>query len=97
MSTRRSKDCRSLCSFTFADGRQCGTPHLSGHPRVCCFRARKEAQARAAESAAIFPLGSPAVTSPPAIVSSALGHVFTGVAPGSIQPSLELVVTTSST
>src|SRR5258708_2132916 len=50
MSTLRSKDRASLCSFTFTDGRQCRTPRLSGHPRLCCFHARKEAQAQAAES-----------------------------------------------
>ncbi len=50
MSTLRSKDRASLCSFTFADGRQCRTPRFSGHPRLCCFHARKEAQAQAADS-----------------------------------------------
>jgi hypothetical protein len=41
------KDHVSLCSFTFADGRQCRTPRHSVHPSLCAFHARKEAQAHA--------------------------------------------------
>jgi hypothetical protein len=50
MSTLRSKDRASSCSFAFADGRQCRTPRHSGRPRLCCFHARKEAQRQAARS-----------------------------------------------
>jgi hypothetical protein len=53
MSTNRSKDPSSLCSlcsFTFADGRQCRTPRAA-HPDLCAFHARKHAQALAGEAA----------------------------------------------
>lgn len=49
MSATRCTDRQSLCTFTFADGRRCRTPRQSGHPFLCCFHARKEAQAHAAE------------------------------------------------
>ncbi len=85
MSTLRSKDRASLCSFTFADGRQCRTPRFSGHPRLCCLHARKEAQAQAAESISdISSLFSGSYLSA-CDLSSALGQVFTGVAQGSIK------------
>jgi hypothetical protein len=86
MSTLRSKDRASLCSFTFTDGRQCRTPRLSGHPRLCCFHARKEAQAQAAESIGhrVSYLFSGNYVSA-CDLSSALGHVFTGVTQGSIK------------
>jgi len=38
------KDRSGLCSFTFADGRQCRTPRRAGHSHLCFFHARKEAQ-----------------------------------------------------
>jgi hypothetical protein len=41
MSTNRSKDRASLCSFTFADGRHCRIPRQVGHPYLCAFHARK--------------------------------------------------------
>jgi hypothetical protein len=85
MSTLRSKDRASLCSFTFADGRQCRTPRFSGHPCLCCLHAHKEAQAQAAESIGdISSLFSGSYLSA-CDLSSALGHVFTGVAQGSIK------------
>ena len=58
MSTNRSvdrfavthKNRRScLCAFTFADGRRCRTPRLNGHPRLCCFHAKREAQSLAVQ------------------------------------------------
>jgi hypothetical protein len=86
MSTLRSKDRASLCSFSFADGRQCRTPRYSGHPRLCCFHACKEAQAQAAESIGrdISSRFSGSYLSA-CDLSSALGQVFTGVANGSIK------------
>ena len=35
MSSNRSKDRSSLCSFTFADGRQCRMPRRDGHADPC--------------------------------------------------------------
>src|SRR5258708_38419713 len=43
------KDRSSLCSFTFADGRQCRTPRSASHPHLCYDHARKEAHALAAQ------------------------------------------------
>jgi hypothetical protein len=40
MSTTRSNDHASLCSFTFADGRPCRSPR-SAPPYLCAFHARK--------------------------------------------------------
>jgi hypothetical protein len=45
MSTNRAKDRASLCSFSFTDSRRCRTPRRNGHPHLCAFHARKEAQA----------------------------------------------------
>jgi hypothetical protein len=50
MSSLKSKDRVSLCSFTFSDGRRCRTPRLRDNPRLCPYHAQKEAQARAAQS-----------------------------------------------
>jgi len=51
MSTNRSNDRASLCSFTFADGRHCRTPRQIGHPYLSAFHARKEAQVLAGQEA----------------------------------------------
>jgi hypothetical protein len=39
----------NLCTFTFADGRQCRTPRCSGHLHLCYFHAQKEAESLAAQ------------------------------------------------
>ncbi len=49
MSSLRPQDRKSLCRFTFADGRQCRSPH---HPHLCSDHARKDTQARAADKLA---------------------------------------------
>jgi hypothetical protein len=49
MSSLKSKDRVSLCSFTFSDGRHCRTPRLRDNPRFCPYHAQKEARARAAQ------------------------------------------------
>jgi hypothetical protein len=49
MPTIRSEDRASLCSFTFADGRRCRIPRRQGHPYLCTFHARREAQIFAGE------------------------------------------------
>src|SRR6267143_4799758 len=50
MSSLSKKDRVSLCSFAFADGRRCRTPHLHDNPRFCFYHAQKEARARAADN-----------------------------------------------
>ena len=52
MSPLRPQDRKSLCRFTFADGRQCRTPRSPGHPHLCSDHARKDSQARAADKLA---------------------------------------------
>src|ERR1700674_5751420 len=38
-----AKDCVSLCSFTFSDGRRCRTPRIRNHPHFCFYHAQEEA------------------------------------------------------
>jgi hypothetical protein len=37
MSTNRSKDRSSLCSFMYVDGRHCRIPRRVDHPYLCAF------------------------------------------------------------
>ena len=86
MSTNRSKDRSSLCSFTFADGRQCRTPRAA-HPYLCVFHARKDAQALAAEDAGkdiAYHLSGDYVSA--CDLNSALGRLFSAVAQGQVKP-----------
>ena len=51
MSKKPSKDRMSLCTFTFADGRQCKLPRHVTEPDLCYFHARKlRAQLNAEEA-----------------------------------------------
>lgn len=87
MSTIRSKDRSSLCSFTFADGRRCRMPRQSGHPFLCCFHARREAQAQAAEEIGRdvrYFLSGDFLSA--CDLSLALGRVFAGAARGHLKP-----------
>src|SRR5712691_970077 len=52
MSSLRPQDRKSLCRFTFADGRQCRTPRSPLHPHFRSDHARKDSQARAADKLA---------------------------------------------
>src|ERR1700676_3696860 len=86
MSTHRSNVRASLCSFTFADGRQCRTPRAD-HPHLCAFHARKDAQALAGEEAGkdiAYHLSASYVSA--CDLSSALGRLFAAVAQGQIKP-----------
>src|SRR6266480_3484988 len=87
MSTTRSNDRASLCSFTFADARRCRMPRRAGHPYLCAFHARKEAQALAGQKAAediAYHLSGTYVSA--CDLSSALGRLFSAVAQGQIKP-----------
>src|SRR5260370_17599379 len=53
MSSLRPQDRKSLCRFTFADGRQCRTPRSPHHPHFCSDHARKDSQACAADKLAL--------------------------------------------
>jgi hypothetical protein len=87
MSTNRSKDRSGLCTFTFADGRRCRTPHRAGHPHLCFFHARKEALSRASEQAgedvSYFLSGTYLSACD---LTSALGRLFSAVAQGQVKP-----------
>src|SRR5216684_2136010 len=77
MSTNRSKDRSSLCSFTFVDGRHCRIPRRVDHPYLCAFHARKDAQALAGEAAGkdiAYHLSGSYVSA--CDLSSALGRLF---------------------
>ena len=87
MSNNRSKDRSSSCSFTFIDGRRCRMPRRAGHPFLCAFHARKEAQALAGQQAAeeiAYHLSGSYVSA--CDLSSALGRLFSAVAQGQIKP-----------
>jgi hypothetical protein len=88
MSTLRSEDRVSLCTFTFADGRRCRTPLHSTHPHLCYFHARKEAQALAAEQAGrdIASCLSSGRYLSACNLSIALARLFSAVAQGHIKP-----------
>jgi hypothetical protein len=88
MSTDPSKDRASLCSFSFADGRQCRTPRSPAHPHFCVQHARKEAQAVAAQKAgsdiSSYLNNSDYLSA--CDLSLALGQTFSAVAQGLIKP-----------
>jgi hypothetical protein len=84
--SNRSNVRASLCSFTFADGRQCRTPRAE-HPYLCAFHARKDAQALAGEEAGkdiAYHLSGSFVSA--CDLSSALGRLFSAVAQGQMKP-----------
>jgi len=87
MSTNRSKDRSSLCSFMFVDGRRCRIPRQVGHPYLCAFHARKDAQALAGQEAGeeiAYHLSGSYVSA--CDLSSALGRLFSAVAQGQVKP-----------
>ena len=82
-----NKDRKSLCRFTFADGRQCRTPRSPGHPHFCFDHARKDSQARAADKLArelSYFFSGPYLSA--CDLSAALGRLIAGVARGDIKP-----------
>ncbi len=87
MSSLRPQDRKSLCRFTFADGRQCRTPRSANHPHFCSDHARKDSQARAADKLArelaYFFSGEYLSACD---LSAALGPLIAGVARGDIKP-----------
>jgi len=87
-SARVSADlAQNKCAFTFANGHRCRMPRQSGHPYLCTFHARKEAQALAAndvgEEVASYLSGSYVSACD---LTSALGRLFVAVAQGHIKP-----------
>ena len=86
MSTIRSKDRASLCSFTFADGRKCRSPRFKNHAHLCYFHALKESQANASVTIGNKILNRFSGSYLSACdLTNALGQVFSGVAQGSIK------------
>src|SRR6267143_2286699 len=87
MSTNRSKDRSSLCSFMFVNGRHCRIHRQVGHPYLCAFHVRKDAQALAGEAAGkdiAYHLSGSFVSA--CDLSSALGRLFSAVAQGQVKP-----------
>ncbi len=87
MSTNRSKDRSSLCSFTFVDGRHCRIPRRVDHPYLCAFHARKETQALAGQAVGkeiAYHLSGSFLSA--CDLSSALGRLFSAVAQGQVKP-----------
>jgi len=85
--SNRSKDRSSLCSFTFVDGRYCRIPRQAGHPSLCAFHARKEAQSLAGREAGkdiAYHLSGSFVSA--CDLTSALGRLFSAVAQGHVKP-----------
>jgi hypothetical protein len=93
MPVHSSNDRSSLCTFSFADGRRCRTPRSPGHPHLCTFHARKEAQALAAHQVGrdISTCFSGEYLSA-CDLSSALGHLFSAVVQGHIKPKTATVL-----
>ena len=87
MSSLRPQDRKSLCRFTFADGRQCRTPRSPGHPHLCSDHARKDSQACAADTLAselsYFFSGEYLSACD---LSAALGRLLPAVVRGNIKP-----------
>ena len=85
----QKKDRSGLCAFTFADGRQCRTPHHSGHPHLCYFHAQKEAEALAAKQAgkdiSSFFFANLLTACD---LSAAMARLFSAVAQGQIKPKV---------
>ncbi len=81
------KDRKSLCRFTFADGRQCRTLRSPDHPHFCSDHARKESQACAADKLArelsYFFSGQYLSACD---LSAALGRLLPAVVRGDIKP-----------
>src|SRR6266705_3907041 len=81
------KDRKSLCRFTFADGRQCRTPRSPGHSDLCSNHARKDSQARAADKLArelsYFSSGQYLSACD---LTAALGRLLPAVVRGDIKP-----------
>src|ERR1700736_390182 len=91
MSTIRSKDRVSLCSFTFADGRKWRSPRFKSHAHLCYSHALKESLANASVAIGnrILNRLSGSYLSGSYLsacdLTNALGQIFSGVAQGSIK------------
>src|SRR5215475_1587648 len=76
---------RNSCAFTFSNGHRCRMPRRTGHPYLCTFHARKEAQSLAADHVGqdIGSYLSGAYISA-CDLNNALGRLFVAVAQGHI-------------
>src|SRR5260370_23751067 len=71
----------------FVDGRHCRIPRQLGHPYLCAFHARKDAQKLASQEAGkdiAYHLSGSFVSA--CDLSSALGRLFSAVAQGQVKP-----------
>src|SRR5437899_3695225 len=76
---------RHSCAFTFSNGHRCRMPRRQGHPYLCTFHARTEAQTLAADNVGqdIASYLSGAYISA-CDLNNALGRLFVAVAQGHI-------------
>jgi hypothetical protein len=79
----------NLCTFTFADGRQCRTPRCSGHLHFCYFHAQKEAASLAAQQVGQdISRFLPAKLLTACDLGVAMSRLFCAVARGEIKPKV---------
>jgi len=81
MSATIAVDRSRLCTFTFENNAQCRIPLSPGHPYLCTFHARREAEDHAADEAVrdiAFPLSARYVSY--CDLSSAIAHTIAAVA-----------------
>jgi hypothetical protein len=77
----------SLCAFTFADGRRCRMPRSAGHPDLCTYHARKDAEVRATQQFGQNVAHDLSGKFTSALdLTSALRHLFSAVAQGHVKP-----------
>src|SRR5229473_1830020 len=87
MSSLRPQDRKSLCRFTFVDGRQCRSPRSPHHPHFCSDHARRDSQARAADKhARELPYFFSGQYLSACDLSAALGRLLPAVVRGDIKP-----------
>jgi len=85
--TRKKDRSTNLCTFTFADGRQCRTPRCSGHLHLCWFHAQKEAESLAAQQVGQdISRFLPTKLLTACDLGAAMSRLFCAVAQGQIKP-----------
>lgn len=77
----------SVCSYTFADGRQCRTPRISRESQLCHFHSKKQAEAERRRRIG-FEIGGWVTTEYLSAndLGHALGLVFSQTLQGTIKP-----------
>ena len=83
----------AVCSFTFADGRQCRTPRASAQSPLCYFHEKKEAElARKRERGRAIGTWVTADYLTACDLSHGLGQVFSQTLQGNIKPRTAVAI-----